>query len=263
MSDRERKANELLQDIGQCSIAHRHLGASSMLHSCSKILSVQSTTDWSRFQIPEPWNGDIVRAPILFLSSNPSISEHEAYPTGLQDANSLRSYFCDRFNGHWIREGVYARNADTSGTGYGKAVRYWASIKRRATELLGRQATPGQDYALSELVHCKSRNEQGVREALSFCTERYLGRLLQCSGAVVIVLVGRKVLGHWNELSARHSGNKLSSLPRIPDWGGTSHQPVEGLNRFFIYLGHPSSGEKQKVCYWVSHDKLQEIRSHL
>ena len=263
MNDREQKANELLLEIAQCSIAQRHLGGSSMSHPCSKILGVQSTADWTRFQIPEPWSGDIVRAPILFLSSNPSISSYEAYPTGFQDANSLRSYFSERFNGFWIRNGVYARNADTAQADYGDAVRYWASMQRRATELWGRTATPGKDYALSEIVHCKSRNEQGVREALSFCAERYLERLLQCSGAVVIVLVGRKVLGYWNELSALRSSTGLSALPRVPDWGGTSLQPLEGLNRYFVYLGHPSGPEKKKFCDWVSHDKLQEIRSNL
>lgn len=263
MNDRDRKANELLLEIGQCSVAQRHFCGPSAPHPCSKILGVQATTDWARFQIPEPWSGDIVHAPILFLSSNPSISEHESYPTGFQDADSLRSYFCERFNGYWIRDGVYARNADTSKASYGDAVRYWGSIQRRATELWGRPAIPGKDYALSEIVHCKSRSEQGVREALSHCAERYLGGLLQCSGAVVIVLVGRKVLGFWNELHALHSGISLPTLPRVPDWGGTSLQPLEGMNRFFVYVGHPSGPEKKKVFDWVSGEKLQEIRSRL
>lgn len=41
------------------------------------------------------------------------------------------------------------------------------------------------------MVHCGSRGEYGVEAALATCTSRYLRRILEVSGARVIVLVGR------------------------------------------------------------------------
>ena len=60
------------------------------------------------------------------------------------------------------------------------------------------KARPGEDFALSEVVHCKSKKEEGVASALSTCSGRYLNELLSCSGALVIVLVGKKALACWN-----------------------------------------------------------------
>ena len=263
MNERDQDAIQLLIDIAHCDVAQRHLSDPSSAKACSKIVKVQSVAGWDSFQIPEPWSGDIIHAPILFLSSNPSISEAEAYPRGFQDANSLRTYFCDRFNGYWIKEGVRARNTSTSKEEYGKPVKYWSGIKNRAGELLARPAIPGKDYLLSEIVHCKSRREKGVPEALHACAGRFLGRLLKCSGAVVIVLVGRKVFNYWNALHEAQNSLDLHRLPIVPDWNGTCIQHIEGIDRVVLYLGHPTGPEKKRFSEWLSKDKLQEIRSLL
>lgn len=44
-------------------------------------------------------------------------------------------------------------------------VRFWAAVRARASELLGRSAIAGFDYAISEIVHCKSDSEVGVSAA--------------------------------------------------------------------------------------------------
>ena len=263
MSERDQDAQQLLMEIAQCDVAQHQLSNPFASGPCSKIVKVQAVASWESFQIPEPWSGDIIHAPILFLSSNPSISEVEAYPRGFQDAAFLRSYFCDRFNGYWIKEGVCARNASTSEGDYGKPVRYWAGIRNRAGELLARPAIPGKDYVLSEIVHCKSRSEEGVPEALHVCAGRFLGRLLKCSGAAVIILVGRKVLNYWNALHGTQHNPDSLRLPLVPDWDGTSIQNIAGINRVVVYLGHPTGPEKKRFNDWVSSDKLHEIRSLL
>jgi hypothetical protein len=52
-------------------------------------------------------------------------------------------------------------------TGY---VRYRASVKARARELLPSvDIRPGLDYALTEVVRCKSGSQAGVREAVEEC----------------------------------------------------------------------------------------------
>jgi hypothetical protein len=96
-------------------------------------------------------------------------------PRVLQATLILWNFFDGRFDGYWIRNGNEPRNKDNT---YGRAVRYWSGIRNRATELLGRDAVSGVDYALSAIVHCKSEGEQGEAEALSKCADRYLLRLL-------------------------------------------------------------------------------------
>lgn len=263
VSQRDLDAQQLLMEIAQCDVAQHQLSNPDIYRPCSKIVKVQSVASWDSFQIPEAWSGDIIHAPILFLSSNPSISEVEAYPRGSQEAAFLRSYFCDRFNGYWIKDGVCARSASTSNEAYGKPVRYWASIRNRAGELLARPAMPGKDYVLSEIVHCKSRSEEGVSEALHVCAGRFLGRLLKCSGAVVIILVGRKVLNYWNALHETQHNPDSQRLPLVPDWDGTCIQTIEGINRVVVYIGHPTGPEKKRLVDWLSSDKLHEIRSLL
>ncbi len=263
MNELEQNRLELLTDIAQCELAKRSVENPSHIDSCSKIVRVQSAANWDSFQIPEPWSGDIVHAPILFFSSNPSISVMEAYPTGLCDPSFLHSYFSDRFNGYWIKDGRFPRNADPSNGEFGAAVRYWSGIRNRATEILGNPSVPGRDYALSEIVHCKSKNESGVSEAVAVCAERYLRRLLRCSGAVLIVLVGKKVQEHWNSLSGRLSSTETQSLPLVPDRNGTRVQTIEGRKRVVAYLGHPTGPEKKRISHWLTPEKLVEIRALL
>jgi hypothetical protein len=58
-------------------------------------------------------------------------------------------------------------------------------------ELLGNDVCPGIDYVMSEVVHCKSHKEIGVKEALPECGKRYLKRVVTQSGARVVVGFGK------------------------------------------------------------------------
>src|SRR5690349_1935417 len=76
-------AHELLVEIARCFKAQTCLAAESSRHACNQIVTLQ----WSHrplterldrwrneHHMPEPWYGHLEWAPILFLSSNPSIS---------------------------------------------------------------------------------------------------------------------------------------------------------------------------------------------
>ena len=218
----------------------------------SKIVNFQSASTWNDFQVPEPWSGHLGESPILFFSSNPSISTREAYPKGAGDPKvSLQSFFESRFDGYWIKHGKQALDADLKN--YGPIVRYWSCIQNRAEELLGRKARPGIDYALSEIVHCKSEKEEGVKEALITCANRYMMKLLSCSRAVVLVLVGDKVWSHWNSLG-------LAGLPQVPQKGGTALQDIAGRKRVVIYLAAPSGPKPKLFAHWLTKERILEIR---
>lgn len=65
-----------------------------------------------------------------------------------------------------------------------KPTKYWQKVRLHAELLLARPVVDaGADYALTELVHCRSGGERGVKEALSTCVDRYLERVLACSPA--------------------------------------------------------------------------------
>ena len=243
----------LLLEIANCEIARHVLETGDRHCACSKIVAAQGAPGWNGFQVPEPWSGHLGEAPILFFSSNPSISTREAYPKGAgDDPNvSLQSFFDSRFDGYWIKDGKQTLQADLKN--YGGVVPYWSRIKNRAEELLGRKPQPGIDYALSEIVHCKSEGEEGVPESLITCANRYMMKLLSCSGAVVLVLVGHKVLNHWNSLG-------MQGLPQVPMKGGTALQEIAGRKRVVIYLSHPCGPEPKLFARWLTESRILEIR---
>jgi hypothetical protein len=149
------------------------------------------------------------------------------------------------------KHGKQALDADLKT--YGPIVRYWSSIQNRAEELLGREARPGIDYALSEIVHCKSESEEGVKEALITCANRYMMKLLSCSGAIVLVLVGDKVLNHWNSLG-------MVGLPQVPQVGGTVLQDIAGRKRVVVYLAAPGGPKPKLFAHRLTQARILEIR---
>ena len=65
------------------------------LHPCTTIVSLQSGAER---HVPEPWCGHIDTAPILFVSSNPSIFAAEGFPTQSWSSDDTADYFERRFD---------------------------------------------------------------------------------------------------------------------------------------------------------------------
>lgn len=194
--------DELLLEIARCPVLAGVLDdrADVPRQPCAPVALTQwgglSPEDrrkrWRRVhQVPEPWVGHLREAPLLFVSSNPSIggeiSENVDDPApGLtwkhSDKTLLERYeeAFDRF----IVDGIRHHTETTN-------VRYWVEVRSRARELMrGRSPKPGHDYALTEVVHCKSRDEKGVPAALGTCSRLYLDRTILASGARVVIFLG-------------------------------------------------------------------------
>ncbi len=102
---------------------------------------------------------------------------------------------------------------------------------------------------MMEIVRCKSRSEEGVREALPECAGRYLERTLALSGAGVIVGLG----GLAREmLTARFR----------PVGGGNLHGPIviASRRRFLLFLPHPNARGKRKLTDWLTEEDITTIR---
>jgi hypothetical protein len=146
----------------------------------------------------------------------------------------------------WVTDGARSLLADGKRSG---SVPFWAGVRNRAGDLLGRKARPGIDYTLAEIVRCKSANERGVAEARKTCSDRYLRRTVEASGATVVVTLGEK---------ARPTGESMfGGPPRGRTFGPT---PIGGRDRYFASLGHPTSGEPKRWEKCIGLEAMLHLR---
>ncbi|MBI1819542.1 MAG: hypothetical protein HYR81_04370 [Nitrospirae bacterium] len=229
---------------------------SNSKHPCHKIVDSQKKQP---FHVPEPWNGKLESAPILFISSNPSITPLEDYPCENKkwDTESISDFFYNRFNGvneaekPWVENGLYPLLTD--GT-YRKAYsRFWASVRCRAAELKGiskEKIQPGIDYAISEVVHCKSKDEKGVKAALDECSNRYLEQIIARSGAKVIVCLGVPASQSVRKQICPKNSSTLYYGP----------VKIGKRMRHFVFLPHPNARKSKTFVKCLSRQKREHLR---
>ena len=259
----------LAQQICDCPEVQNALSNSS--HPCSKVVKVQNEMvagDESMRQRPEPWIGDIQNSRVLFLSSNPGISDssdldsRESFPTYKDSAAESADFFTRRFDqthipilatfNHPSEPNFLVRCNDGKYRSGMKNERRpqatWQGIHDLATSILGTECDPNLDYALTEIVHCKSKMAEGVEEASSMCVDVWLTKIFAVATAPVIVVIGSKARDYFaiSQLGFRadfgSDKNKVykdsSQRERairdiqISDFGG-----VTGL---YIYSFHPT-----------------------
>jgi hypothetical protein len=208
----------LLLEIAHCDLVGKCLTDKTFRNGCATIVRSQPSKTLEEHRLPEPWRGHLETAPILFVSSNPSIGSNETEgspdPRGKDSDAYITDYFDNSFDSH-----IPARDFN--------GVRYWTGVRARASELLARTAIEGYDFALTEVVHCKSRQEIGVDEAVGECTRRWLGRVLEQSGARVIV-----VMGKYAEAAMR-SHLQIRSVAKL--WGP---RRIGTISRYVAFLPH-------------------------
>lgn len=244
----------LLQEIAHCPIIAEQLANPTREHDCAPIIQVQPTTDLETRQLPEPWSGNLRDAPLLFLSSNPSINFQETYPVASWPEVRIADFFQHRFGGghtEWTLEGLRPRRADGS---FPRAtwVHFWAAVRARATELLNRPVVPGKDYVLSEVVHCKSEREKGVWRAADFCSARYLERVVSMSAAPVIVSLGKV---------ANYEVRQVFGLDPTAILPGPAE--VGNKERLFVFLPHPNSFGPKAFAALLDDTQLARLRGAL
>lgn len=244
--------DRLLVRIARCPIIEtvRLVGAAD--HACSSVVNYQADAPLDAHQGPEPWTGHIRTARVLFVSSNPSYSEDDIYPRWADPDASLVPYFENRFHGRpgQIQDGVRTPTEDGR---KGKYVAFWGGVLRVVREVIP-DAVPGADYALTEVVRCKSRNEIGVASARPFCADRYLdATLAQAVRAQLIIIYGKHALA---EMKERYE------LPLTPDHRSCDAD-VAGLARRIVWLDHPASARKVRLKHVLEPAALDALRGRL
>ncbi len=217
---------------------------------CREIVETQHSRGLDRFQLPEPWSGHIEQARVLFISSNPSIGEGSIddglnYPRRWWTDNDISRYFDERF-GTTIFDGAYIDPA------HSHWVRYWSGTKRRAWELFQREPVYGVEYGLTEIVHCKSKNEVSVALVTRTCANQWLDRVLAIAAADVIVVMGA---------AARDTIRSRLSIPSSATtiWLTT----IADRPRYIAFLPSPSAFGKQTFLQCMPENDLQTLRTFL
>jgi hypothetical protein len=248
----------------------------------------------STFHRPEPWAGNLSTAPIMFLSSNPSFDPLENFPTLDWDSHDAADFFVNRFSERLGRrygatDGPSSAAQDRAILKNGKMtskVKTWYTLRSRAAVLLNKtidDTRAATDYVMSEVVHCKSRNEKGVFDALPACVSKWFQPLLEASNAKLVIVSGEpagravkqaieqvtqtgeglpRTWGSWKGKDSA-TGKWPSSGPQLDAWiaAGTWDQRAQddhiytvkiplgkGIREFtFMWMPHPARSVPQKI----------------
>ena len=265
-------ADDLLMDIVKCGINCR-----SENSPCHNIWTAQGCKSLMDFQLPEPWNGDIENARLLFLGVNPCMSDCELFPKlgndwwviktrgkGVAEDVSLRKdrivdYFKNRFSSkekYVIHEHGSKFQIRLENGGYlrVKGNSYWPYLHKVARIILGDNVEPGRDYALTEVVHCKTHNENGLFDrtrscsCYEVCKEKWLRQIFEVAYRLEYVVV----LGN----SAISKVAKLFSVPSLEKY---KWHPVEMYGRIFkvLFVYHSNGlGRKNVISVFESFQKV-------
>lgn len=220
----------------------------------------------AKFHTPEPWNGNLDTAEVLFVSSNPSIDFSENFPT---------------FSGpEWTDEDIvefFINRLDVDDEGNSKFDnQYWKSVLKCAGYILGKtdsvrkldistKKEVASRIALTEIVHCKSEGEIGVDKAAETCfrthTQSVIQYFLQSSTRPkTIVFVGGKARNLIYNLARADA--PLIEHDQIADYCATEFKRWN-KNARILFIPHPNarqwkSWKTGKPCH-VSDPGRQQI----
>jgi len=242
----------LLNKIAHCPHVNFCIQNPSVEHPCREIVFSQSSSTLNEYQVPEPWSGRIEQAPILFLSSNPSISSVEDYPRWSWSDDAIDDFFNNRFGGGrkaWILDGRKSLQKD--GT-YSGSVKFWSAVRQRAIELFQRNVTPGSDYAITEIVHCKSVKEIGVKKAQNQCVKSYLPKVLQMAAARVVVVLGKE---------AKEAMQDEFNIPKDVSLFGPI--VIGAREKLITFLPHPNARSNRTFANCLKSEELESLRAFL
>ena len=221
-------------------------------HPCYEIVNLQDP-DSDEFQIPEPWSGDLTNARLLCIASNPSINPEEYYPSRHWSDTDKVDFFRNRFSpsSRWTdRRKVLL----SDGESYTKRpVSYWSKVHAQARRAYGRTVSMGSDYAITEVVHCKSKKELNVETCRETCWNLWMPSILRVSKANVLMLLGKHATDWFESSYCSFNGSRV-----IED----IH--VCGKIRTIVTLPHPTSWEPlKKMDELLTTEEMEIIRKRL
>jgi uracil-DNA glycosylase len=219
---------------------------------CNDIIGFQQGVQKASFQIPEPFCGEIDKAKILIIGSNPSIDlkQNELFPTYEWDENRIIEYFYKRYE-KYIENGT----KKIMKNGKYRTVQYWSGINVRVKEifeLINKEFIPGIDYCLTEIVHCKSNHEFGIKKAVNYCN-KYLKEIIKLSPASLLMIVGK---------TAKKSFCKQYELEKYLNKKVSDSENIEGKERLIYFIPAPNAvGSVKMMKKYLEEHEINIIKN--
>jgi hypothetical protein len=185
----------------------------------------------SQLHRPEAWTGDLAKAPIIFLASNPSFDKKENFPSwdrSFWEEDDIANFGSDRFTTSLTRKygATQSREVSQQDRTIGlnglrsEKVDHWIWVRKYVSLILEKsieETSAIDDYVMTELVHCKSPNEEGVLEALKTCSDKWFQKIMAVSPAKLVFVAGAKA----GEAFARIYADQIPNT-----WGSWSNSKV-------------------------------------
>jgi hypothetical protein len=231
-------------------------------HPCHKIVRSQESHA-GPFQVPEAWAGNLATARVVFLSSNPAISAGdpnaklpskrfaEKYPTIHWPDAEIADFMINRFSPEhvWVSDRRHRKVDEAQLAGgpvWGSKERYWGWIEKQTQALLGNDVPWYERAVMTEVVHCKSANEEGVQEAAQLCPTKHMGRILEATPARLVVVIGGKAATALRSAYPTAFVDKPLFGKQGPDGLPDPEQnifelEIGGHSRLVCFIRHPSA----------------------
>jgi uracil-DNA glycosylase len=257
------QAQDLLLKIARCDNFSAYKKDTKINSSCKEILSCQSAKLTVDRQLPVPWVGDIEKAPIIFISSNPALKENECVALDSWPDKDIIDIHVNAFepntNIHWTKDGNKIRKYPLDPEDY-LNVPFWTYIWKTTGEILGidaQKVIPGRSSVLSEIVHCKSNNQFGVNGAKKVCMDKYLEPMLYLSSASIIVLLG----AHSTEIISERYGLNIILATKIHSTEThIAEREIAGRRRLIVALPHNNYHGKKGLTWLKPNEKITLLK---
>lgn len=169
--------------------------------------------------LPEPWNGHLSKAKIMIISSNPSISVDENFPTKNWSNDDIMDFFDGRFSQK--RENIS---------------RFWSSIAKYVSWIVdGAEKKSVMDIldefvVMTEIVHCKSKEEIGVNECATD-EIKFLDEIISKFIGDYIIILGSTAGKFYKDglFQIKNNNAKVAILPHPNAHGITDEERKKSL----------------------------------
>jgi uracil-DNA glycosylase len=247
------QAQDLLLKIARCDNFYVYKNENQIHSGCREILRCQTTVNR---QLPVPWVGDIEKAPIIFISSNPALKDNEYVALDSWTDKQVIDIHVNAFepNKHWTKDGNKIRKYPLTPEDY-LNVPFWTYIWKTTGEILGidvKKVIPGRSSALSEIVHCKSNNQFGVNRAKKVCMDKYLEPMLNLSSARIIVLLGAystEIISEYYKLNIKLATKMHANETHIAE------REIAGRKKLIVALPHNNYHGKKGLTWLKPYEK--------
>ena len=223
-------------------------------HPCRRVVCFQGQDN---YHVPEPWQGHIETAPLLFISLNPRYDIREVFPTPSWNDADTKDFFIRRFatDAKWTSQptgkGIRLLVKDANGDEgyYKRADIFYGWVRNLAEELLQHQPVLGKDYSMTSAVHCKSDTWNGTAETVRRCTDLWLQAIMELSAAKVVVTISDPT---WDACADAWD----LQLGRTVQYNVL----IAGRQRAVLRLPHRRSGRPSKIERLLDADDLEHLR---